>query len=111
MQEEGFQKLNGDIVKVGDPPLGSGIDGVWRNTAPPPEYVITESKFGSSALGTLKDGTKQMSDKWVDVRLNDAVGSELADKIRFADAEGSVEKWLLQVDSSGKVTKTIIPSD
>ena len=111
MQEDGFQKMNDDAVQVGDDPLGKGIDGVWRNTAPPPEYVITESKYGSSSLSTLQDGTKQMSDKWIDARLNDAVGSELADKIRLADADGSVEKWLLQVDSSGNVIKTIIPSD
>ena len=80
MQEDGLQKMNDDVVQVGDDPLGKGIDGVWRNTAPPPEYVITESKYGSSSLSTLQDGTKQMSDKWIDARLNDAGGSELADK-------------------------------
>ncbi len=109
MDEKGFQKLNGDIVKVGDDPLGRGIDGVWKNTNPPPDYVITEAKYGTSKLGTLQDGTKQMSDKWVNGRLNDAVGLETADKIRLADSDGLVEKWLLQVDEYGNVTKTIIP--
>ena len=111
MQEEGFQKLNGDIVKVGDPPLGPGIDGVWRNTAPPPEYVITESKYGSSTLSTLKDGTKQMSDDWVDQRLNKAVGEQTANAIRDADARGQVEKWLLQVDENGNVSKSLVDAD
>lgn len=111
MQDEGFQKLNGDIVKVGDPPLGPGIDGVWRNTAPPPEYVITESKYGSSTLSTLKDGTKQMSDDWVDQRLNKAVGEQTANAIRDADARGQVEKWLLQVDENGNVSKSLVDAD
>ena len=109
MQEDGFQKLNGGTVKVGDPPPGAGIDGVWRNTAPPPEYVITESKYGSSTLSTLKDGTKQMSDKWVSDRLDDAVDEETADGIRDANTRRQVEKWLLQVDGDGNVTKSIIP--
>ena len=109
MDEKGFQKLNGDIVKVGDDPLGKGIDGVWKNTTPPPDYVITEAKYGTSKLGTLQDGTKQMSDKWVNQRLNDAVGENVANDIRKADMRGQVEKWLLQVDENGTVTKTIIP--
>jgi hypothetical protein len=109
MQEDGFQKLNGDIVKPEDAPLGKGIDGVWRNTNPPPEYVVTESKYGSSGLSTLKDGTKQMSDDWVDARLNQAVGTQTADEIRDADARGQVEKWLLNVSENGNVTKSTIP--
>jgi len=108
MDEEKFQKLNGDLVKAGDPPLGKGIDGVWKNTSPPPEYVITEAKYGSSQLGTLKDGTRQMSDDWVDARLNKAVGEQTADVIRDADARGQVEKWLLHVDENGNVTKSLI---
>jgi hypothetical protein len=109
MDEGGFQKLDGDLVKAGDDPLGKGIDGVWKNTNPPPEYVITEAKYGSSRLGTLKDGTKQMSDKWVSDRLGDAVGEDTELQIRDAEARGQVEKWLLQVDENGNVTKSVIP--
>ncbi|MGN6529421.1 MAG: hypothetical protein ACTHL8_23760 [Burkholderiaceae bacterium] len=109
MDGKGFEKMNGDLVQVGDKPLGQGIDGVWKNGSPPPEYVITESKYGTSQLSTLKDGTKQMSDKWVSDRLDNAVGEEAADDIRYASSRGQVEKWLLQVDSSGNVTKSIIP--
>lgn len=109
MEEDGFQKLNEDIVKVGDDPLGKGIDGVWKNTNPPPEYVITEAKYGTSQLSKLKDGTKQMSDKWVFDRLGDAVDEDTELQIRDAQVRGQVEKWLLQVDENGNVTKTIIP--
>ena len=108
MEEEGFQKLNGDMVKLGDDPLGPGIDGVWKNSAPPPEYVITESKYGSSGLDRLDDGTKQMSDDWVDGRLDKAVGPTTARDIRDADENGLVEKWLLNVDENGNVTKSLL---
>ncbi|MFY9476072.1 MAG: DUF6861 domain-containing protein [Aquabacterium sp.] len=108
MMGGGFQKMNGAPVKVGDAPRGTGIDGVWRNTSPPPDYVITEAKYGTSRLATLKDGTKQMSDDWVDARLNKAVGPRQADRIREAMAEGRVEKRLLQVDEYGTVTSKIL---
>lgn len=108
MMGGGFQKMNGAPVKVGDAPRGTGIDGVWRNTSPPPDYVITEAKYGTSRLATLKDGTKQMSDDWVDARLNKAVGPRQADRIREAMAEGRVEKRILQVDEHGTVTSKIL---
>lgn len=108
MMGGGFQKMNGAPVKVGDAPRGTGIDGVWRNTSPPPDYVITEAKYGTSRLSTLKDGTKQMSDKWVQNRLKNAVGPREANRIREAMAEGRVEKRLLHVDEYGTVTSKIL---
>lgn len=47
MIQEGFEKMNGPPVKPGDAPKGQGIDGVWRNPNPPPDYVITEAKYGT----------------------------------------------------------------
>jgi hypothetical protein len=104
MTGRGMKKLNGDPVKVGDDPLGPGIDGVWENPKPPPDYIISETKYGSSKLGYTKDG-RQMSDKWIDRRLDKAVGKAQADKIRDAQLEGRVEKWLLHVDEAGNVTQ------
>jgi hypothetical protein len=108
MEDRGYKKLNGDPVQVGDSPKGHGIDGVWENPTPPPQYVITEAKYGSSRLGMTQDG-RQMSDTWVDNRLNDEVGKSTADAIREADAEGNVQKWLLQVDENGNVTQSMLP--
>lgn len=109
MQSQGFEKMNGNgkPVQVGDPPKGKGIDGVWRNKnfPPPPEYVVTEAKYGSGQLGTLKDGTKQMSDKWVSNRLSKEVGPSAADDIELS----GYDKWLLRVDENGAVTRTTLP--
>ena len=43
---QGHQKLNhdGQLVGLLDPPQGKGLDRVWRNATPPPEYLITETK-------------------------------------------------------------------
>lgn len=79
-----------------------------RNASNAEKGVFGEAKYGTSRLATLKDGTKQMSDDWVDARLNKAVGPRQADRIREAMAEGRVEKRILQVDEHGTVTSKIL---
>ena len=70
--------------------------------------MITEAKYGSANLNTLKDGTKQMSPEWIDARLDREVGPTTAAKIRDADLDGSVERWVLKVDEPGNVTKKML---
>ncbi len=108
MDRHDMEKLNGPLTQLDDAPQGTGIDGVWRNPVPPPEFVVTEAKYGASDLGSLTDGTRQMSDKWIDARLDKAVGPDLADEIRDADARGQVQKWLLQVDQNGAVRRSLL---
>ncbi|MCX7113407.1 MAG: hypothetical protein NTX45_25545, partial [Proteobacteria bacterium] len=90
-------------------PGQTGLDGVYKNHSPPPAYIITEAKYGTSKLGWTKDG-KQMSDDWLTKRrLIDKVGEENADIIRqsLRKGDGSVEKWLIRVreDGSARMTK------
>jgi hypothetical protein len=104
------------------------LDGVYKNAHPPKDYIITEAKYRKSGefsagnLPTTKGSTrfekqdtaegsrkvsarypaaKQMSDKWIKQRLEDSVGEEI-DKML-----GNYERWVLVVDDSGKVVKTI----
>ena len=104
MNEKKFEKLNGKLVEEGDAPKGRGIDGVWKNASPPPDYVVTEAKYGTSQLGTLKDGTRQLSDTWIRDRLPREVGKQMTNEIK----NGGYERWLLRVDSDGNVTKTVL---
>jgi hypothetical protein len=106
MKQKGFKKLNGPDVQVGDAPRGQGIDGVYENMNPPPKYVIGEAKFGSSQLGKTQDGM-QMSENWIDNRLEKAVGRETADDIQL---EG-YDRLLLKVDENGNVTPKIVNED
>ena len=93
MEEQGFTKIGGH----GEKP--QGIDGVYENANPPPKYVVGEAKYGKSGYGMTEDGP-QMSDEWVDNRLDDAVGKAKADEIR----SDGYEKWELRVDENGNVT-------
>ena len=103
-----------DVVKKkkGLEPLGktdgvyeagkNGIDGVYKNPHPPPDYVITEAKYGTSPLKKgLADESNQMDDFWVRQRLEEKVGAEQADLIKQAMDEGKVEKWVVRVDENG----------
>jgi len=74
-----------------------------------------EAKYDTSTLGMTKDG-RQMSDSWVDGRLDKAVGKVEADKIRDSMLAGNVDKVVVNVkpdgstvmrpvDSAGKYTK------
>lgn len=95
----GWSKLNGPHIKIGDP-IKKGIDGVYQNAAPPPPFIVADAKFGGAQLATLKDGTRQMSQKWIQDRLRDAVGDKLAKKIT---AEG-YSRVVQRVDEFGNVT-------
>lgn len=108
MQKNGFEKMSGD--KRWNAP---GTDDIWKNSKPPPDYVITEYKYGSSSLGKTADG-KQTSDDWLNGvntgrdRIGDAVGEAEAGRIKDALDTGQVEKWLLRVDDTGNVKKQLL---
>lgn len=76
---------------------GQGIDGVYEKTNPDgtKSYVIADAKVNSARLNKgLADGTDQMSDEWIDKRLDDSVGKEKADEIRdtYEDDPSHVSK-------------------
>lgn len=87
---------------------GPGIDGVYEriNSDGSKSFVIADAKVNHSKLNKrLADGTNQMSDAWIDKRLDDAVGKEKADEIRdyYEDDPDSVSKevYHFSYDDSG----------
>ncbi len=70
-----------------------GIDHIYKNNTPPPEIVIIESKFNTSKLAKLKDGTTQMDADWIDKRLRN-----LDIKVK------SYDSYLAQISLDGDVS-------
>jgi hypothetical protein len=106
MNEMGYERIDrGGEYKPGR----NGLDGVYKNPKPPPDYIIMEAKYNTAKLGDTLDG-KQMSDSWMNGektgfdRLREAVGPRTADKIRESMDAGRVQKMLLHVDESGNVS-------
>ena len=100
----GYKPLNKNRVTRLDDKKGgfkTGIDGVYEKTNPDgtKTYVIADAKYNKSQLIETNDG-KQMSDNWIDKRLDDAVGKEKADEIRDAaeDDSDSVKHEVYHID-------------
>ena len=113
MRAQGHVKLN-DGGRLTPPPpggtaRGNGLDGVWRHASPPPDYVITEAKYGTAQLAMTQDG-RQMSDGWIrgSNRLERATSPKEAIRIRSAMRGGRVEKRLHKITAQGTLIETIL---
>ena len=105
LKEKGYERISVDRVTNLNDSTHQGIDGVYYKKGGEPEYLIVDSKFGSAELGETADG-KQMSESWIDNRLDSAVGKEKADEIRMEKIMNSdnVGSFVAHVDESGNVT-------
>lgn len=105
---KGYKKLNGEPVNVGDSPRGNGIDHIYHNPTKNPPYTIVESKYASSSLKTLDDGTRQMSDKWILARLE-------SEEITKEQAKDMIKKGfnsvVSKVDANGNIVTKIVNKD
>ena len=117
LREHGYERISLDGVTSHDQQGHHGIDGVYYNKNGHPQYLIVEAKYGSGKLGETTDG-KQMSQQWIENRLDEAVGKEKADEIRkemqnnlanvrsavsFVNKEGNVT--LKPLDKDGNIIK------
>jgi hypothetical protein len=110
MTEKGYEPVGNTDGNY--QPGKQGIDGVYKNPSPPPDYIITEVKYGSAQLDKdLADGTNQMDDKWVKDRLVDKVGRAEAVNVTDAMKNGSVEKLLIRVGEDGSTAATKIDAN
>lgn len=97
-QDPPWVKVNGPAATM-DTPGHQGLDSVYRNPKPPPDYYVTDAKYGSAGLGRLKDGTQQMSPKWITDAVNNAFSAAEAGRIRRSHEPG-----MLRVDKDGNVS-------
>lgn len=105
LRERGCDRISGDMVTSLDDKGHKGIDGVYENkNSVEPKYIIADAKYGTANLKETKDG-KQMSDNWIDKRLDEAVGKEKADEIRMEKLLNSnnVCQCVCKVDEHGNI--------
>ena len=105
LRERGYERISTDMVTDLDDAGHQGIDGVYYNPDGKPQYVIVDAKYGTAQLSETADG-KQMSENWIDKRLDEAVGKERADEIRFEKLLDSdnVGSYIAHVNEDGTVT-------
>lgn len=113
LREKGYERISKDMVTDIDETGHQGLDGVYYNPEGKPQYIIVDSKYGSAQLNPeTKDG-KQMSDNWIDNRLDKAVGKEKADEIRMEKLTNpdNVGSYVSHVDAEGNVKLDKLDSD
>lgn len=99
----GYERISLDMVTDIDGVTHHGIDGVYYNPNGHPPYIIAEAKYGGARLSYLRDGTKQMSNPWIDDRLKDAVNSEQLRKIQKAMKDNNVGYQLVNIKKNGNI--------
>lgn len=104
MRNRGYERISNDMVTSLSDPTRQGIDGVYYNKDGFPPYMIVDSKYGSAQLKPETADGRQMSQTWIDKRLENAVGSEMADKIFEAMLDDKVGAYVAHVDAEGKVS-------
>ncbi|MEW8693369.1 MAG: RHS repeat-associated core domain-containing protein, partial [Candidatus Thiodiazotropha endolucinida] len=104
LNSKGYESLQVRIDSI-DSPGHNGIDGVYLKDG---QYYIVEGKYtGSARLNPENPATglpRQMSDQWIDNRLNDAVGTNVARDIRAS----GYERVLARVAPDGSVAYQLV---
>ena len=81
LRKKGYERISNDMVTDIDENGHQGLDGVYYNPSGEPQYLIVDAKYGSAQLNpNTKDG-KQMSENWIDKRLDKDLGKEKADEV------------------------------
>ncbi|HEM3569939.1 hypothetical protein ACS6Y8_08105 [Streptococcus suis] len=101
MEERGYTRVSTDRVTSIDAKGHQGIDGVYYHKGTD-TYVVAEAKYNKAQLSTLSDGTKQMSDEWIEPRLFKSVG-DLKDNIT------SYDKIFVRVMPDGSIKTKQLP--
>ena len=100
----GYKRISPDRVTDINAPTRRGVDGVYYKPGGKPPYIIGEAKFNTSGLSKLKDGTPQMSDRWIEPRLYKTFGKDMARKI----INTGYERVLVKVDYGGNTTQSLL---
>ena len=108
LREKGYERISTDAVTDLKDPTHKGIDGVYYNPDGDPPYLIVDAKYDKAKLKDEIGDGRQMSQKWIDARLDDAVGKDVADEIRMAQLNGNVGCYVGKVAKDGDLTAEVI---
>lgn len=97
-----------------------GIDGIYRNLNPPPDFIIVDAKYLGSEKALketfaprmsarknskIKNSKRQMDSAWIRGNLPDSISDEnLLLEIQASLKNGRVDSVAAKIDNKGKVT-------
>ncbi|MCJ8155697.1 DUF4280 domain-containing protein [Chryseobacterium sp. SSA4.19] len=106
LMNDGFEPLHQRVTDI-DAATHQGIDGVYKHPGPPPRYVVVDAKYGQAGLNTLSDGTRQMSDPWIQDRLANTVSREEMRNI----TQSGYDRVVAKVDANGNIIYRKVDAD
>ena len=104
-----------------DAPMHHGIDGIYKNMNPPPDFIIVESKylgaeeavnesFAPRMSMTIKG--RQMDSEWIEKRLEGSIDDKkLLKKIQKALQNKRVDSVAAKIDKKGNITYYQLDAD
>lgn len=106
LKSKGYERISKDVITEIGENGHQGIDGVYYKKDGEPQYIIVDAKYGSATLNEHTADGKQMSDKWIDSRLDKSVGTEMADEIRMEKLTNpdNVGSYVGKVSNNGDVS-------
>ena len=108
LAKRGYERISTDAVTDLKDPTHRGIDGVYYNPDGEPPYLIVDAKYDKAELKLTKVDGPQMSESWIDARLDDAVGKDVADEIRMAQLNDDVGCYVGRVAKGGDLAAEVI---
>ena len=64
-----LKRIGDDAPNSLDSKIRHGIDGIYENLTPIPDFVIDETKYGTASLSETQKTGPQMGMKWILVRI------------------------------------------
>ena len=106
-----LKRIGDDAPNSLDSKIRKGIDGIYENLTPIPDFVIDETKYGTSMLSETKGTGPQMGMDWIAYRIDTLfrkgiLSKEQYKKILDAFKRNTVDTIISHVFQNGKTIKT-----
>lgn len=109
-----LKRIGDDAPDSLDSKIRHGIDGIYENLTPVPDFVIDEVKYGTACLSETKKTGPQMGMKWILVRIEKLyregiLSDEQYEKLDMAIQNKTIDRIVSYVYSENEeiVTKKI----
>ena len=106
-----LKRIGDDAPDSLDSKIRHGIDGIYENLTPVPDFVIDETKYGTSTLSETRGTGPQMGKDWILYRIETLYRKRIISKVQYkkildAFKNNSVDAIISHVSQDGATIRT-----
>lgn len=106
-----LKRIGDDVPDSLDSKIRHGIDGIYENLTPVPDFVIDETKYGTSTLSETRGSGPQMGKDWIFDRIETLYRKRIISKVQYkkihdAFRNNSVDEIISHISKNGATIKT-----